>query len=105
MQMGVVNHLPLIDAFYRSLFEVTGVVLAFIAIVIFVNLTKRFMRWEIAVSTAARFPDGSDGLSAKTADRFDNEAIGDRARKSVSPPPLISRLVLRRGIAVLWIFD
>ena len=104
MQMGVVGHLPLIDAFYRYLFEVTGVVLAFIAIVIFVNLTKRFMRWEIAVSTTARFPDRSGGLSAKTAAQFDNEAIGDGTRKSVSSP-LIARLILRRGIAVLWIFD
>ena len=104
MQMGVVSHLPLIDAFYRSLFEVTGVVLAFIAIVIFVKLTKRFMRWEIAVSTTARFPSESGGLSAKTAARFDSEAIGDRTRKSVSSP-LIARLMLRRGIAVLWIFD
>ncbi len=102
MQMGVVYKQPLIDSFYSALFEVTGLVIALIIIAVFVSLTKRFMRWETDASMTVPPPKGDDTLSDEPPSQYDS---GGNGAKYSMPIPLLARLILRRGLAVLWFFD
>ncbi len=102
MQMGGAIQQPLIATFYRALFEVTGVVIAIIIIIVFVRLTRHFMRWESHSSTTMPFLDRDEVTNSDTLDKHGRE--GDDAGSSL-PPALMARLALRRGVAILWIFD
>ncbi|MHB1628843.1 MAG: hypothetical protein ACYCVB_10815 [Bacilli bacterium] len=102
MQMGGAIQQPLIATFYRVLFEVTGAAIAVVMIIVFARLTKYFMRWENGASPAMPFPDRDDGMDGGARDKHGR---GGRDAGSSLPPALLARLVLRRGVAILWILD